>query len=650
VLLALIVIMLVAIIGKDASHPGHWDRNFHVQLGLDLSSGTTVTLRAVTTNQRQPSAADMATAISIMEARVNGAGFTGAVVQQQGSDIITVAVPGKGSQQVVKLVGTTALLRFRQEMLAAPNYASAVPVPAPTPSPSPSASASAKGKASAKPSPSPSASASTSGAALGPAGSGSGGQSLTARSRQLAAKPMPRASASPKRGSSASPSPSATASPSASPSASRTATQGPPKLATTADGQGNAAALSAPVKALFDKLNCADPNWQKKIYNNDPTRWDNPNSQIVACDASGNKVALAKSTVLGTMVTGASATLSTTSTDWQVNLNFNGAGTKAFGAITSSMFSAYGAGSATNPTDQVLDSLAIVLDGKIVSNPLINQGAIPGGQAEITGNFTQQQATSLANVLSYGALPLTFKNQSTESVSPQLGSSQLHAGLIAAGIGLILVVLYSFLYYRGLGIVSVSSLITAALLTYLSVVLLSKYQGFSLSLAGVAGLIVAIGITADSFVVFFERLRDEVRDGRSLRAAVERGWQRARRTILVSDTVSFLAAALLWYFAIGDVKGFAFTLGLTTVIDIVVVFLFTKPMVTLLARTSFFGNGHPLSGLDPARLGARAPWRGAKRVTARPATGGAGATARAQAPTTQQARTTPRARTTPEEA
>jgi preprotein translocase subunit SecD len=636
VLLALIVIMLVAIIGKDASHPGHWDRNFHVQLGLDLSSGTTVTLRAVTTNQRQPSSADMATAISIMEARVNGAGFTGAVVQQQGSDIITVAVPGKGSQQVVKLVGTTALLRFRQELLAAPNYASAVPVPAPTPSPSPSASASAKGKASAKPSPSPSASASTSGAALGPAGSGSGGQSLTARSRQLAAKPMPRASASPKRGGSASPSPSATA----SPSASRTATQGPPKLATTADGQGNAAALSAPVKALFDKLNCADPNWQKKVYNNDPTKWDNPNSQIVACDASGNKVALAKSTVLGTMVTGASATLSTTSTDWQVNLNFNGAGTKAFGAITSSMFSAYGAGSATNPTDQVLDSLAIVLDGKIVSNPLINQGAIPGGQAEITGNFTQQQATSLANVLSYGALPLTFKNQSTESVSPQLGSSQLHAGLIAAGIGLILVVLYSFFYYRGLGIVSVSSLITAALLTYLSVVLLSKYQGFSLSLAGVAGLIVAIGITADSFVVYFERLRDEVRDGRSLRAAVERGWQRARRTILVSDTVSFLAAALLWYFAIGDVKGFAFTLGLTTVIDVVVVFLFTKPMITILARTKFFGNGHPLSGLDPARLGARAPWRGAKaRVAASPAAGGAAS-----------ATATPRARTTPKEA
>jgi preprotein translocase subunit SecD len=193
----------------------------------------------------------------------------------------------------------------------------------------------------------------------------------------------------------------------------------------------------------------------------------------------------------------------------------------------------------------------------------------------------------------------------------------------------------------------VSSLIVAALLSYLSVVLLSKYEGFTLSLAGVAGLIVAIGITADSFVVYFERLRDEVREGRSLRAAVERGWQRARRTILVSDTVSFLAAALLYFFAIGDVKGFAFTLGLTTLIDIVVVFLFTKPMVTLLARTKFYGQGHKWSGLDPARLGARSPWRGAKRIPARPAPSGARASG-----SSGQSRLTPGAQapTSPKEA
>jgi preprotein translocase subunit SecD len=256
-----------------------------------------------------------------------------------------------------------------------------------------------------------------------------------------------------------------------------------------------------------------------------------------------------------------------------------------------------------------------VLDGVVVSNPYV-QTPTTNGQTLISGTFSQNDATTLANQLSYGALPLTFRQESVQSVSPQLGRDQLAAGLIAAFLGLLLVVLYLVLYYRGLALVAVCSLVIAGLLSYLSVVVLGKYQGFALSLAGIAGLIVAIGITADSFVVFFERLRDEVRDGRSLRAAVERGWGRARRTILVADLVSFLAAALLYYFAIGSVRGFAFTLGLTTIIDVVVVFTFTKPMMTLLARTKFYGQGHPMSGLDPRRLGARAPWRASPRPAA----------------------------------
>jgi preprotein translocase subunit SecD len=302
--------------------------------------------------------------------------------------------------------------------------------------------------------------------------------------------------------------------------------------------------------------------------------------------------------------------------------------------LTSTMYDKY---STSGTPTSVLDNFAIVLDGRVVSAPSV-QSPITGGNGEINGGsgagFSQSQATQLTNVLKYGHLPLSFQKQSVSSVSPQLGSAQLQAGLYAAAVGLLLVIIYSFLYYRGLGVVSVSSLAIAALLSYLSVVLLSKYEGFTLSLAGVAGLVVAIGITADSFVVYFERLRDEVREGRSLRAAVERGWTRARRTILVSDTVSFLAAALLYIFAIGDVKGFAYTLGLTTLIDIIVVFLFTKPMVTLLARTKFYGQGHKLSGLDPARLGARAPWRGSRRASARPASGTASASSASRSATT----------------
>jgi preprotein translocase subunit SecD len=308
---------------------------------------------------------------------------------------------------------------------------------------------------------------------------------------------------------------------------------------------------------------------------------------------------------------GGSSTQLQTSGDWWVNITFNGQGSAAFGALTSKMFSAY-SGSSTNVQNQ----FAIVLDGVPVATPYV-AAVLNAGSATIQGTFTQTQAGNLANVLNYGALPLSFKDLQSTSISPQLGSSQLHAGLLAGLVGLLLVVIYAFLYYRGLGIVSVASLAIAALVSYLAVVLLSLYESFALSLAGIAGLIVAIGITADSFVVFFERLRDEVRDGKSLRAAVERGWQRARRTILVSDTVSFIAAAVLYKFAVSDVQNFAFTLGLTTLVDVVVVFLFTKPMITLLARTEFYGGGHRLSGLDPARLGARSPWRGTRRPAAR---------------------------------
>ena len=529
----LTVIMLAAVVGKYAFQPADWHKGFKVGLGLDLSSGTTVTLKAVSTKPGQPpSQTDMNTAISIMDSRVNGAGFTGASVVQQGSNIITVAVPGKAPQQVVNLVGTTAQLRFRQVLLEAKN--TTTPTPTPTPTPSPKASAS--------------------------------------------------------------PSPSATTK---------------PKLSTTAEGVGDASALSAKVKAQFDKLNCADKNWRAQIYGNNPNNWDNPKVQVVSC-YQGAKFALDKSTVTGQMVKTAGVALQPNG-NWWVTLSFKPAGAKAFGALTSEMFAKY-QGSSSNP----LNTFAIVLDGAPVSIPFVSS-AITAGNGQIQGTFSQKQATYLANILTYGALPLTFQKQSVQSITAQLGSSQLHAGLIAGAIGLLLVVIYSFIYYRGLGLVSVSSLAIAALLSYLSVVLLSKYGGLTLSLAGIAGLVVAIGITADSFVVFFERLRDEVRDGRSLRAAVERGWQRARRTILVSDTVSFLAAALLWKFAVGDVKGFAFTLGLTTLVDVVVVFLFTKPMVTLLARTKFYGQGHALSGLDPARLGARSPWRGSRRPASRPA-------------------------------
>ncbi len=605
VLAVLLVAMLLGILGTSLFSPSAWPHRFKVGLGLDLSSGTQVTMQASTPTGKTPSSQEMAAAITVIESRVNGTGNSGAQVQPQGSNLLIVTVPGKGSAQTIQLVSAKALLLFRQVLLFEPYSAVAQPAVSASPTPSPSASASASATAtpgiSATPTPTASATSTAS----------------------TSAKIVPDVVAS------ATPSPSPTASATSSPKASATASPSPSPSASSSaasSASGDANLVNKATLALFNKLTCKPGNteaWKNQVGYTESQDYDNQNTQIVSCgydsDPSGSgqlvwgKFVLDKAKVLGSWVTQATAGLSTTSNEWLVNLTLNGKGASAFSTLTSHLYDTYYTDGQDGDTDDVyLDQVAIALDGNVVSAPEI-QSAIPGGNAQITGNFTQAQATQLQNELKYGSLPLSFKVLYETSVSAQVGRSQLDGGLLAAAIGLLLVVVYAFLYYRGLGIVSVLSLTIAALIAYMAVVLLSRYQSFNLELSGIAGLIVAVGITADSFVVFFERLRDEVREGKQLRPAVEAGWKRARRTILVSDTVSFLAAVLLYYFAIGEVKGFAYTLGLTTIIDVVVVFLFTKPMVTLLAGTRFYGNGHPLSGLDPNRLGARAPWRSSVR-------------------------------------
>ena len=347
-----------------------------------------------------------------------------------------------------------------------------------------------------------------------------------------------------------------------------------------------AAAVSDELSKKFAALDCTD---EKNLVGGG----DDPEQPLVTCDRDGtSRFVLGPAEVLGRQVRSASAAIDQQGTGgWFVTLNFNKEGTKKFGEITQRVVSL------TPPQNQV----AIVLDGLVVSAPRIID-AILGGQAQITGNFTQQEASDLANVLKYGSLPLAFDRGEVQQVSPTLGSDQLRAGVLAGALGLILVIIYSFFYYRALGIVTVGSLALAALLLWMSAVILGENLGFTLTLAGIAGAIVAIGITADSFIIYFERLRDEIRDGRSLRSAAESAWSRARRTIVISDAVSLIAAVLLFIFAIGGVRGFAFTLGLTTVIDLIIIFLFTKPLVTFLSRLPFFANGHPLSGLDTSKV------------------------------------------------
>ena len=527
-LVAVIVIMLISVLGNETFRPGNWHQQFKVGLGLDLSSGTQVVLQAKTHNGQPPASAEMQQAISVLLSRVNGTGNSGAQVQQQGSDLINVTVPGKAPQDVINLVSTTAKMSVRPVYLESPHV---------TPS---------------------------------------------------------------------------------TPSSS-------PKMST----YGNSSLVSTATMRLFDKEVCqpgpnartVNPSWQKTVgYSVEGDQWGALNSQIVSCDSSGTKYVLGPAVYVGSDITSVNAGLLQNTTQWVVELALDSGAASKFGTLTANQYNSYYAGyQSGNQDDLALDSTAVVLDGNVLSAEVTTQ-PIPAGNVEITGGgngFTQAQATDLSNVLKYGSLPLDFRQQTVEGISAQLGHASLEAGLIAGILGLLLVVIYMLLYYRGLGVVSVSSLFIAALLAYLSVVLLSKYQNFTMSLSAIAGLVVAIGITADSFIVYFERLRDEVRDGKTLRPAVESGWKRARRTILVSDTVSFLAAVLLYHFAVSDVQGFAYTLGLTTLIDVIVVFLFTKPMVTLLAGTKFYGGGNRWSGLDPNRLGARAPWRSSVRRTVR---------------------------------
>lgn len=340
--------------------------------------------------------------------------------------------------------------------------------------------------------------------------------------------------------------------------------------------------------AAFTNLDCSLPENRQGGRADDPAQW------IVTCDKDGlAKYLLEPAFLQGTNVTNADAGLPQNGGGgWLVDLTFDNEGSSKLAEISSSLVN----------KQQPQNQFAIVLDGVVQSAPSFNE-PILGGRAQITGNFTVDSAKALANVLKYGALPVTLELAEITTVSPTLGSDQLQGGLLAGGIGLALVAIYLMLYYRVLGFVSVISLVLAAFVTYATFVIMGRTIGLALTLAGVAGAIVAIGITADSFVVYFERIRDEVRDGRSLRAAVDVGWVRARRTILAADFVSLLAAVILYFVSVGGVRGFAFVLGLTTVIDVLIAFIFMRPTVALLARTKWFAKGSSWTGVSPARLG-----------------------------------------------
>ncbi|MEJ8277684.1 protein translocase subunit SecD [Pseudonocardia spirodelae] len=526
--------------------------NLTPKLGIDLQGGTRVTLTARTTDGQPPPRDQLVQAQEIIEQRVNGLGVSGAEVQLDGTNIV-ITVPGDEGEQARSL-GQTAQLRFR-EVLQGPvpaNQAAGQQQPGQA------------GQAPASPAPASPAPAQP--------------QGMGEQSRAVA----PLAQTSPLQDPPPSPEPSPAPAPSATPNPAGLSPDDPRVAAevTALRATRQSTDQATQLQALLT-LDCNAP---------DPLQgYDDPTRPLVACsEDKQTKYLLGPSFLEGTEIASAQAQQNQQGVGWVVGLTFKPQGADTWGQYT---------------TNNVGKNVAFVLDGDVVSAPTINQPIF--GQTQISGQFNQDRAQQLAQVLRYGSLPLSFDSGNAQTVSASLGLASLEAGLIAGAVGLALVFAYCLFYYRLLGILTILSLALSGLVVYAVLILLGRWIGFTLDLAGVAGFIIAIGITADSFVIFFERLKDEMREGRTFRSAVPRSWERARRTILTADAVSFLAAAVLYVLAVGEVRGFAFTLGMSTVLDLVVVFLVTFPLVVIISRSRSLGRPG-LSGLAAVdRIGAR---------------------------------------------
>jgi len=634
------LLLILALYGgiAAASQWAHPKGKWVPLLGLDLEGGRQITLQPIVGKGQKVNAGQVEQAVDIIRNRVNGNGVSEAQVSTLNKSLIVVSLPGNPSQATLDSLAQSSQLAFRA-VIQTQQVAPAAPSANPSSSSSPKASSSK----SAKSSPAKSSASKASSPSSTASSTASGANDVLPQAF-LADTKSPSSTASPSSKAPSSAKASSTPSSTATPSPASTAPQRqlpgarpePTSPSDTAWGNmpvdkiwvDNGMATAGETYAqLFSAFPCNAAQHAKGTPSVE--RWREiaaqaPQDQAdIGCDDT-TKYLMGPAEITGKEVSGASWGNTTNqqgvmTNEIAVNLSLDGKGKSAFADVTERLVGF--------PYQSDQNRFAITMDGGVISAPG-TQSAITDGQAQITGNFTEDTAKTLANQLKFGALPFSFKELTSSQVSPQVGTDQLQKGILAGVIGLLLVVVYSLLQYRMLGFVTVASLCVAGILSYGLVVLLGTTAGFRLTMAGVTGLIVSIGITADSFIVYFERVRDEVRSGRPLRAAVETGWARARRTIIISDMVNFLASAVLYVLSEDNVKAFAFTLGLSTVVDIGVVMMFTHPVLTLLARTKFFGGGHKWSGFDPDRLGARGiTYAGRGRVTIADRKAAAGAAA-----------------------
>ena len=573
--LAVIVVVLYALVFFTGNHKPH------PKLGLDLQGGTTMTLSATSANGKAPDKAKMEQARQIIASRVNATGVSEPEVITQGDRNIEVNVAGGSSADQLRSLVAPAVLRFRAVLNTTQDQPAAA---------TPSASATPTPSGSAAPSASPSAAASPTASAPGTDASPS--TSVAPNVEELRQEVQRKLGQVYQLGASIT-------------DPSKIDQQAATVLAPFGRLSGEeVAALPASMQFNVPTITC------KQLNERPPGSISDAKQQAVACDSGADahtKYHLDVAKVLGEDVSKADYSFDTQNGGWHVTLGFKGSGGDRWTALTKEAKD-------KEAKDGQPHQVAIVLDNSVVSAPNI-QSVIVGDAIINGGGINEKTSRTLAAQLKYGSLPLSFKIETVDNVTPTLGLQQLQYGLIAGAIGLGLVILYCLIYYRALGLVVIASLAVSAAILFALLVLLGRQLGYTLSLAGIAGFIVAIGITADSFVVFFERLKDEVKEGRSVRSAVPRAWIRARRTILSADAVSFLAAAILYWLASGAVQGFAFTLGMSTLVDLLIVFLFTHPLVAVLSRYRAFTSPR-FSGLGNARADHEIPTTGAARFGA----------------------------------
>jgi preprotein translocase subunit SecD len=569
-----VVLYLLVFFGAGAS--GSFTDRLHPKLGLDLVGGTRVVLEGRNLADGQaPSAESLEQAREIIEARVNGRGVAEAEVVTEGDRNIVISLPGQNAN--LDDIGEAAELRFRK-VIKETSGTSVGAAPAPSATPSPNAT------------PEPSGSAAPGAAEPSASTGGQGGGAPAPTPTPTGAATPPGATATP------APVPQDTATLRAEAEAKVGAAAWAAASALTAPADPASAEALKPFETLTPaQANALDPNMQFNVPyitcdlldKRAPGSISDINQQVVACE-NGQKEFLDVAKVSGTDIGGATAQLDPNQGEWVVSLNFKGEGQSKWTQLTKETYQNPG-GTACEPSAVSADGncrVAVVLDNTVISSPQI-QGVLTT-DSQISGQFTPASAQQLASQLRYGALPLTFEQADAENITATLGAQYLRAGLLAAGIGMLLVAVYAFFYYRLLGTVIFLSLILSGLLVFGALVFLGRQIGFTLTLAGIAGFIVSLGVAADSFVIYFERLKDEIREGRTPRSAVPRAWARARRTIISANAITIMAAVVLYFVSVGTVKGFAFALGLATVLDLVVVFLFRHPIMTMFANTNAF--------------------------------------------------------------